>query len=210
MGEIRDRLLAAKSEEDLKRIEEELVQEGKNPKTIAKVRNTLRKKGLLKFSSSKSNKLPELALPVAVGSKEIVLPETFLRGIRLQDGDYKDGFIDGMTTLLIAARYNQLLAATQAEIMKGQIEIFREARGEMADIALKAAEEAAGRVVSYLEHKKPDIATTPHPLEGVLARWMENLGNQIFGRIFGLIGGQPGTVSGPTSGPTLPPGWRKK
>ena len=61
-----------------------------------------------------------------IGSKDIIPPEETFREIRLQDGDYKLGFIDGMGVLIMAARYNQILAASQSEVLTNQIKIMEE------------------------------------------------------------------------------------
>ena len=81
-----------------------------------------------------------------IGSKDMIPPEQALRDIRLQDGDYKLGFVDGMGLLIMAARYNQLLAAGQAEVLSNQLKIMEESRKGSAEVAQEAAMRAAAGV----------------------------------------------------------------
>jgi len=67
--------------------------------------------------------------------KKIVAPEVALEHVRLEDGDYRRGFVDGMSLLLMAIRYNQVLMATQSEILRGQLEVLTQARGSLAETA---------------------------------------------------------------------------
>lgn len=148
-------------------------------------------------------------LPAKMATKDMIPPELALLGIRLQDGDYRKGYIDGMATLIMAARYNQLLAASQAEIISKQLEIMRESRESGIEMAQQAAEAAAAgaaaRAAVHIDEKfdqvmkqKADIATVPKPFEGIFARTMETalayLTNTMLGRPAG-------------AGTNLPPGW---
>lgn len=146
---------------------------------------------------------------VKLGPKDLVPPEEALKGIRLQDGDYKLGFIDGMGVLIMAARYNQVLAASQAEIVKQQLDILRESRESGMEMAQQAAAEAAAgaaaRATAHIDQRfdqmqkpeKPDIAQAPDPMKGLAARTMEMMMQRLQGMMFG---GQGGGQVGPTPG----------
>jgi hypothetical protein len=129
------RLLEAKTAGDVERISMELEAEGIPQGTISSIKSQLNKKGLLPQKDGSGALIPK-AFPIQIGAKDVIPPEAALEHIRLQDGDYKLGFIDGMQTLIVAARYNQLLAAAQAEVMKTQLELFKEAKsgGQRKDI----------------------------------------------------------------------------
>jgi len=65
--------------------------------------------------------------PMKLSAKEIIPPEVILSGIRLQDGEYKLGFVDGQKTLMAAqwmvlqqVSMLQGLAAAQAETTESQ------------------------------------------------------------------------------------------
>ena len=81
-----------------------------------------------------------------IGAKDMIPPEQALRDIRLQDGDYKLGFIDGMGVLIMASRYNTLLATSQAELLTNQLKIMEESRKGSAEVAQEAAAKAAASV----------------------------------------------------------------
>jgi len=117
---------------------------------------------------------------------EVVPPEIAVREFRLQDGDYRNGFVDGIGLMLLAARYNQILAASQAEVVKGQLDIYERAKGSVADVASKAAreaaEEAVGGVTQWMMREKPWITSAPDPMQAMLVDLMrpalQNIINQ--------------------------------
>jgi hypothetical protein len=114
-----------------------------------------------------------VTIPMRIGSRDIIPPEVELAHIRLQDGDYKLGFIDGMRVLILASRYNQLLAASQAEVVKNQLEIMKQAKSESEEVALKAATFVLEQMKDEIMKQKADIATVPKPFEGLISRMME-------------------------------------
>jgi len=134
---------------------------------------------------------------VKFGMKDMVPPEAALKDIRLQDGEYKIGFIDGMSMLIMAARYNQILAASQAEIIEQQIKVTRETRAEIDAAALRAkeggaeiaAEAAAGAAAGAMAHadKRFDelrsqlAASAPNPMLSMMMEAMGPLFKQAFG-----------------------------
>jgi hypothetical protein len=158
-------------------------------------------------------------LPATYKRTEILEPEALLR--RYVDGSYEDQLeLRGMMKMRAA----MLMVMDLINLRKGDAEAFAlevkpiielmketraeqdaaadRARGSSVDIATKAAQETAETVVNYLEQKKsekPDIASTPDPIKGFMARAMETMWNQINSKLFG--GGQQGGTT------QLPPGW---
>ena len=94
-----------------------------------------------------------------IGSKDMIPPEQALRDIRLQDGDYKLGFTDGMGVLIMAARYNQILAASQAEVLSNQLKIMEESRKGSTEMAQEAAARAAASVGAQIMPEVEAIKT---------------------------------------------------
>ena len=142
-----------------------------------------------------------------IGAKELIPPEQALGGIRLQDGDYKLGFIDGMGTLIMAARYNQILAASQAEIITSQINLWKEAKESSRDIAQEAAREAAreasGEVISWLAREKPWAAASPDPFKAMIADTMKPL-------LSNIVGAFVPKQAEEAAGGTTPPGFTEE
>ena len=104
--------------------------------------------------------------PQRMGRYDVLTPEAVLQELRLQDGDYKIGFVDGIAMLLLAARLNQELATTQAQAMTPMISMLQALRAEEAQaverakgssmaIANEAAQAAVSGVVGYIEQKIP-------------------------------------------------------
>src|SRR3972149_4059307 len=75
-----------------------------------------------------------------LGSKDVIPPEAILDVLRLpQNGDavevWRRGVLDGVGILLLGARYAQLTAAGQTEIVKNQLDILREAKSDSKEVA---------------------------------------------------------------------------
>lgn len=135
---------------------------------------------------------------IKMDTKQIVPPEQALRGIRLQDGEYKLGFQDGMGVLIMAARYNQILAASQSEILTNQIKIMEEARKGSADMAQEAAMRAAVGVAAQIMPKVDQLASqiaagSQNPMASLMMSMMapafQQAGQQV-AQLFGQT--QPG------------------
>lgn len=151
--------------------------------------------------------------------RQVVSPEGVLRHYFLQDGEAGLWMFKGMMLLRAA----QLMVLNDVEIMKGQadahaaaikpvLDMLKVSREEMdaaaqraresnMDIAAAAAGEAAARATYHidqrldrLEKQTPDIASTPDPMKGVVARMMENMINRMTGPMFG--GGQVAQTPG--------------
>ena len=147
-----------------------------------------------------------------IGSKDMIPPEQALRDIRLQDGDYKLGFVDGMGTLIMAARYNQILAASQAETLTNQLKIMEEARKGSAEVAQEAAARAAAGVGAQIMPevqalKNQMLASSPNPMMSMFAQTMQPLLGQVMGNMMGMFQprqpGQPQQGQAPTPQPAF-------
>ncbi len=151
-----------------------------------------------------------------IGTKDMIPPEQALRDIRLQDGDYKLGFVDGMGVLIMAARYNQILAASQAETLSNQLKIMEEARKGSAEVAQEAAARAAAsvgaQIMPEVEALKTQIAASgQNPMASMMMTLMMPSMQQAAQQLAGLFtktqpGVQPGTTGQPgTGGDQEPP-----
>jgi len=135
---------------------------------------------------------------IKMDSKQIVPPEQALQGIRLQDGEYKLGFQDGMGVLLMAARYNQILAASQSEILTNQIKIMEESRKGSTEMAQEAAARAAAGVGAEIMPRIDQLASqmaagSQNPMASLMVSMMapafQQAGQQV-AKLFGAT--QPG------------------
>jgi len=150
---------------------------------------------------------------IKLGSKDVIPPEAVLDVLRLpQDGEavevWRRGVMDGVGILLLGARYAQLTAAGQAEIVKNQLDIMREAKDSNRDIAREAAHETALEIANFIDQKisKPETSSDePNLANRMLGPMVDMAGKQManmFGRMFGMnpdeqmAGGQPQVPSG--------------
>jgi hypothetical protein len=88
---------------------------------------------------------------IKLSSKDVIPPEAVLDVLHLpQNGDavevWRRGVLDGVGFLLLGARYAQLTAAGQADIVKNQLDIMREAKESNKDIALEAARQVGDQL----------------------------------------------------------------
>ena len=160
--------------------------------------------------------MPTLPLVLKAGQgEETISPEGILKYYFLSDGDPGAWMFRGMMLLRAA----QLMNLTDVEIMKGQadaqaraikpiLDVMEQARKDMDAAAQRAKEsnmqiaEAAamgatggvlGRIdarFEELKQQKTDIATVQNPMQGLMARTMETMLNQITSRLLGGQGGQ--------------------
>jgi hypothetical protein len=134
---------------------------------------------------------------IKLGSKDVIPPEAVMEVLHLpQNGDavevWRRGVLDGVGILLLGARYSQLTAAGQAEIVKNQLDIMREAKDSNKDIARQAAQETAVEMANLIvqripkpepSSKQPDIADRMlGPMADMAGKQMANM----FGRMFGF------------------------
>jgi len=169
-----------------------------------------------------------------LGSKDVIPPEAVLDVLRLpQNGDavevWRRGVLDGVGILLLGARYAQLTAAGQAEIVKNQLDIMREAKEGSKDIAREAAQETAMEMANLIVQRipKPEPSSEePSMANQMLGPMVDLAGKQManmFGKMFGgmlmanmfgkMFGGMLGmnpqgqTEEGQPPSPPMPSGW---
>jgi len=156
-----------------------------------------------------------------LGSKDVIPPEAVLDVLHLpQNGDavevWRRGVLDGVGILLLGARYAQLTAAGQAEIVKNQMDIMREAKEGSRDIAHEAAQETAMEMANLIIQRipKPEPQSTePSMANRMLGPMVDLAGKQManmFGKMFGgMLGMNPQgqTEEGQPPSPQMPSGW---
>lgn len=179
---------------------------------IVKKEDIMKRKNKANAKTNESNRTApvpreeEVIESLVMSADEMIPPEIALRDFRMQDGDYRCGFVDGISMMLLAARYNQILAASQAQIVKEQLEIYEKSKGSAAEIARQAAAEAAKKTtdeaVSRLAKEKP-WKTSPDPLATMMADTLKPL----FDNLVGTLTKPISTIS--TSG-TTPPGFTEE
>ena len=144
---------------------------------------------------------------IKLGAKDTIPPEAVLEVIHLpQNGDavevWRRGVLDGVGMLLLGARYAQLTAAGQAEIVKSQLDVMQEAKDSGRDIAHEAAQQTAMQMANYLDERLPkaepktaektsdaNIAGKMFgPMADMFGKQMANVLARSFG---GMLGGQP-------------------
>lgn len=156
-----------------------------------------------------------------LGSKDVIPPEAILDVLHLpRNGDvvevWRRGVLDGVGILLLGARYSQLTAAGQAEIVKNQLDIMREAKESSKDIAEEAAHQTALEIANFIDQKmsqaKPSGSPTiadriMGPMADMAGKQMANIFGRMFGGMFAMPAqGQPGEESRFD----VPAGWEYK
>ena len=156
-----------------------------------------------------------------LGSKDVIPPEAVLDVLRLpQNGEavevWRRGVLDGVGILLLGARYAQLTAAGQAEIVKNQLDIMREAKEGSKDIAREAAQETAMEMANLIVQKipkpepsseEPSMASRMMgPMADVAGKQMANMFSKMFGGMFGMNPQGQGE-EGQSPSPQMPSGW---
>jgi len=146
---------------------------------------------------------------IKLGSKDVIPPEAVLDVLHLpQNGDavevWRRGVLDGVGFLLLGARYAQLTASGQAEIVKNQLDIMREAKSDSKEVARAAAEEAAWRVGQQVQEVARQAAKpeSPNPMASMLTNAIQPYFSQAIGQMFGMFGGfgVPGGMAQPSAG----------
>ena len=149
-----------------------------------------------------------------LGSKDVIPPEAVLDVLHLpQNGDavevWRRGVLDGVGILLMGARYAQLTAAGQSEIVKNQLDIMREAKSDSKEVAHAAAEEAAWRVGQQVQEVARQTAKpeSPNPMASMFTQAVQPYFSQALGQMFGMFGA-PGGMMPPSAGQPgqAPPG----
>jgi len=152
-----------------------------------------------------------------LGSKDVIPPEAVLDVLRLpQNGDavevWRRGVLDGVGILLLGARYAQLTAAGQADIVKNQLDIMREAKEGSKDIAHEAAQETAMEMANLIIQRipKPEPQSTePSMANRMLGPMVDLAGKQMANMFGGMLGMNPQgqTDEGQPPSPPMPSGW---
>ncbi|MDD4984949.1 MAG: hypothetical protein PHQ43_04030 [Dehalococcoidales bacterium] len=168
VGYVKRRLAEAQTVEEVEQIEDELIVDEKIPRgTVSRVKSDMKKAGELPQSNAGSSLVSlKRQFPQRLGRYDVLTPEAVLEQLRLQDGEYKVGFVDGIAMLLLAARLNQELATTQAEAMTPMIKMLQTLREEervaaerskasASEAASIAAQQAVSGVISYIDQKLP-------------------------------------------------------
>jgi len=168
VGYVKRRLAEAQTLEEVEQIEDELITDEKIPRgTVSRVKSDMKKSGELPQSNNGGSLISmKRQFPQRLGRYDVLTPEAVLEQLRLQDGDYKVGFVDGIAMLLLAARLNQELATTQAEAMTPMIKMLQTLREEervaaerskasASEAASIAAQQAVAGVIGYIDQKIP-------------------------------------------------------
>jgi len=168
VGYVKRRFAEAQTPEEVEQIEDELITDEKIPRgTVSRVKSDMKKSGELPQSNNGGSLASmKRQFPQRLGRYDVLTPEGVLEQLRLQDGDYKVGFVDGIAMLLLAARLNQELATTQAEAMTPMIKMLQTLREEervaaerskasASEAASIAAQQAVNGVIGYIDQKLP-------------------------------------------------------
>jgi hypothetical protein len=134
---------------------------------------------------------------IKLGSKDVIPPEAVMEVLHLpQNGDavevWRRGVMDGVGILLLGARYSQLTAAGQAEIVKNQLDIMREAKDSNQDIARQAAHETANEMANLIVQRIPKSESSsgePNMADRMFGPMADMAGKQLanlFGNMFGF------------------------
>lgn len=148
--------------------------------------------------NGKTEKETVTAMVARMSQKDLVPPEYALERIGLSGGEYKTGFIDGINLLLLAARYNQVMAAGNAEVLKGQLDIFKASQGGTEQAIQVLTSEFAQSVMdsnrTILEAvKQNSVSASPDPMKAMMVQTMQPIMGQVLGQMmsaFPKVGGQ--------------------
>lgn len=145
-------------------------------------------------------------LPVKLGKGDTIPIESELTNIKLQDGEYKLGFIDGMRVLVLGAKLNQMLTANLSETTASQLALLKEAKSDEKGVAQETVLEMLPHFAEMI--KETARASSPNPMGSMLVRMMEPLMTNAFSGMTKMFPGMPQAGQGQAQG--LPPGWEKK
>jgi len=198
---IRERLLEAGSEEELDEICYQLkadpdIADG----SVDAEKSKLKKKGEFQFRQEPGKALvANKPLPIESLIKELYLPP-MVDGTRTV---FDAGVEYGMKSILIGVRIAQELSKMgidQATPIIKMAQEMRQTEGQVArDTGLAMGGEIAGRLLGFIDERLPqggekvDIASTPDPMKGLMARTMETILNRLMGM---MLGGQAGPTPG--------------
>jgi len=141
-------------------------------------------------------------LPVKLGKGDSIPIESELANIRLQDGEYKLGFVDGMRVLVLGAKLNQMLIAGLSETTSSQLALLKEAKSDSKEVAQETVLEVLPHFAEML--KEAARASSPNPMASMMSRLLEGPMTQAFSGMFSMFGKPPGQGQ---PGQALPEGW---
>ena len=106
---------------------------------------------------------------IKLSARDVIPPEAVLDVLHLpRNGDavevWRRGVLDGVGILLLGARYAQLTAAGQADIVKNQLDIMREAKESNKDIALEAARQVGDQLGQSTLQSNQQILAALHDI----------------------------------------------
>lgn len=151
-----------------------------------------------------------------IGSKDLIPPEAVVGVMRFpQDGDslrvWQEGYISGMWSLLAGARYGQLVAAGQADIISSQMDLWKEAKEGSKDVATEAAHQTAVEIANFIDQKvskpEPSEDKSPGLAERMIGPMADMAGKQMANMMGSMFGMPPSGQSGQVSEPNVPEGW---
>ena len=198
---VRNRLLEARSDEELEVICKQLKEEpGIAEGTVKAEKSKLKTKGAFKFKAETSKAVvPRGAMSVEALIQELQLPN-MVNGTREV---FDSGVAYGMKSILIGVKIAQELSKMGIEQAGPIIKMAQEMRqteGQVAkETGIAMGGEIASRMFDLIEQRLPqgggkaDIATTAKPMEGLMARTIEMMMNRMEGMMFGV---KPGLTPG--------------
>lgn len=199
-------------EENLAEQIREMLSEGYSGKEILQtgvykestVRQEVRK--WMKKNGKPTTNNAEVNLPVKLGKGDTIPIETELTGIRLQDGEYRTGFIDGLRIMVLGAKLNQMLTANLSETTASQLALLKEAKSDSKEVAQNTVLELLPHFSEML--KESARASSPAPMQAMFARMMEGPLTQAMSGMFKMFPGMGQQPQG--QGQALPVGWTQK
>ena len=186
------RVLEATSDDDLKRIRQELKAEGEKEGSINAIVSELRKRGLLKFGESgeptSAAVVKRQQSPLEVLIRDLELP-TLVDG---QAEVFDAGVHYGIRSVLVGVRVAQELSAMgvqQATPIIQMAKEMRQAEGQAAEVI--AAELAQATLESNREIiaaiRSQAIAQSPNPMLAMMTQAMQPMLQQAMGSLMGMF-----------------------
>jgi len=195
-------MLKAKSEEDLEQICRQLKADPDIAAgTVDAEKAKLKKKGAFKFKTETSK---AVTTTKGTQSLESLINELKLPVIKDGAADIFDAGVSyGIRSLVVAIKIVQELSQIGISQTTPLIKIaqeLRQAEGKIAqETGAAMGATMAEKMFDFIDQRLPqpgaktDIATTPRPMEGMMARTFEMMFNRMQGMMFGV---QPGPTPG--------------
>lgn len=154
------------------------------------------------------------ALPAKLDIKQTIVPEYLIEHLSFVDGDRRQTFIDALLVYEAARRsvmedvlILQGLAEGQSKMTETQLSILRAAKSESAEVADRAAQEAAvsvgAQVMQALEQQR---AAPANPMQQLMVDMLRQPLSQLMAKVMGMSGqGMAGSIA-PNQAGVQPPG----